>query len=207
MDDTVQQNNARLMDGATVTNQDTRSGHSANLGEDGKIALAGEFKGKPKKAVAISMWVKLKDVKGNHSLFRATDLNNIVHYDLGVHDGKGSWVHHDDSGKELFRVESRSSDIKPGEWHNIVGEYNSIQGAASLWVDGRRVSQKNGISGPLSQKWNALVVFGGKTAGLLDNIFMFRCPLDRTKIVALYVAAAARNEAVSKGSNGKPLNK
>ena len=201
LDDSLQKNNVRLTDGVTVTDRSlTKHGHSAKLGKHGKIVLAKDFKGRPRKAIGISMWVKLDSIIGNYSLFRALDgATNETRYELAVHDGKGFWVHYDDSGKVLFKVESVSSDIRAKKWHSIAANYNAVQKKATLWVDGRLVSkQDKAISGPLSQRWNKVVVFGGKTAGLLDNVFMFRCPLDRTKIVALYVAAATPASADKK---------
>ena len=197
------QNEVYLKDGATLTGQDIITGKAVDLGDDGKVYVGSRFKGKPKKSVAISLWVKLKETKGYHSLFRATDLNNVVHYELSSHDGKGSWVHHNDNGNELFRVQSDSPVIKPRQWQHVVGVYDYKDAKASLWVDGKKIVEKDGIHGQLAQKWSLLSVFGGKTQGLMDNIELFRCPLDRTKVVALYVAAASPKDN-KKSSIEKP---
>ena len=190
-DDSPQKNNGQLQGEARILKDETDQGRSIDFGNNGKIVLKPGFKGKPKNSVAISMWVKLNDVEGVIPLITATDATNFVRYDLLLRNGRGEWVHRGDSGRELFRVQSSSSDITPGKWHNIVGSYDSMSKTASLWVDGKQVSKEDGISGVLSQKWNKMTIFGGKARGDMDNIFMFRCPLDKTKIVALYVSAAS----------------
>lgn len=190
-DDSPQKNNGQLQGEARILKDEIDQGRSIDFGNNGKIVLKPGFKGKPKKSIAISMWVKLNDVKGVIPLMTATDATNFVRYDLLLRNGRGEWVHRGDSGRELFHVQSSSSDITAGKWHNIVGSYDSMSRTASLWVDGKQVSKEDGISGMLSQKWNKLTIFGGKARGDMDNIFMFRCPLDKTKIVALYVSAAS----------------
>lgn len=190
-DDSPQKNNGRLQGDAHILKDETDQGRSIHFGNNGEIVLKPGFKGKPKKSIAISMWIKLNDVEGVIPLITATDATNFVRYDLLLRNGRGEWVHRGDSGKELFRVQSGSSDITAGKWHNIVGTFDSMTTTASLWVDGKQVSKEDGVSGVLSQKWNKLTIFGGKARGDMDNIFMFRCPLDKTKIVALYVSAAS----------------
>lgn len=193
-DDSPQKNNGKLEGEARVLKDEADLGRSVVFGNKGKIVLEDDFKGKPKKSVAISMWVRLNNIKGTVPLITATDATNFVRYDLLLRNGKGEWVHRGDSGRELFRVQSSSSDVTPGQWHNIVGSYDSVSRTASLWVDGKQVSKQDGIMGVLSQKWNKLTIFGGKSRGDMDNIFMFRCPLDKTKIVALYVTAASHKD-------------
>ena len=193
-DSSEQRNEVFLKDGAGLTDKGIISGKAVNLGNDGKIYVGSKFKGKPRKSVAISLWVKLENEQGNHSLFRATDLNNVVHYQLLSRDGKVSWIHHGDDGKELFRVQSDRPVLKARKWQHIVGVYNYQSSKASLWLDGRKLKEKNAIQGHLAQKWSLLSVFGGRTKGLMDNIQLFRCPLDRTKVVALYVATASPKE-------------
>lgn len=191
-DDSPQKNNGQLQGEAHVLKDAADQGRSVEFGNNGKIVLKPGFKGKPKKSIAISMWVKLNNVKGvTVPLITATDSTNFVRYDLLLRNGRGEWVHRGDSGRELFRVQSSSSDVTAGKWHNIVGSYDSMSRTASLWVDGKQVSKEDGIIGVLSQKWNKLTIFGGKARGDMDNVFMFRCPLDKTKIVALYVSAAS----------------
>lgn len=191
LDDSPQKNNGQVEGEVRVLKDEADLGRSVDFGNNGKIVLKEGFKGKPKKSVAISLWVKLNNVKGAVPLITATDATNFVRYDLLLRNGKGEWVHRGDSGRELFRVQSSSSDVTAGQWHNIVGSYDSVSRTASLWVDGKQVSKQDGITGVLSQKWNKLTIFGGKSQGDMDNIFMFRCPLDKTKIVALYVSDAS----------------
>ena len=192
LDDSLQKNNMQLQDGAKPLKDRMDSGHSAYLGDKGKIVLNSTFKGTPKESVAVSMWVKLNTIKGNIPLLTATDVNDVSHYILLLRDGKGVWVHKMDSGRDLFSVQSSFPVITAGQWHNVVGSYNSFTKTASLWVDGKEVSKQEGINGMLSQRWNKLTIFSGKKAcGYIDNIFMFKCPLDKTKIVALYVSAAS----------------
>lgn len=194
LDDSPQKNNGKLEGEARVLKDETDLGRSVDFGNNGKIILDDDFKGKPRKSVAVSTWVKLNSIKGTVPLITATDATNFVRYDLLLRNGKGEWVHRRDSGRELFRVQSSSSDVTAGQWHNIVASYDSASKIASLWVDGKQVSKQDGVSGALSQKWNKLTIFGGKSHGDMDNIFMFRCPLDKTKIVALYVSDASHKD-------------
>lgn len=203
-DDSPQKNNGQLQGEARILKDEADQGRSIDFGNNGKIVLKPGFKGKPKKSIAISMWVKLNNVKGVIPLITATDATNFVRYDLLLRNGRGEWVHRGDSGRELFRVQSSSSDVTAGKWHNIVGSYDSMSRTASLWVDGKQVSKEDGISGVLSQRWNKLTIFGGKAHGDMDNIFMFRCPLDKTKIVALYVSAASPKD-VKRDEIERPL--
>ena len=193
-DTSEQKNEVYLKDGATLTAKGIITGQAVNLGDDGKVYVGSKFKGKPKKSVAISLWVKLEDLKGDHPLFRATDLNNVVHYELSSQNGKVSWAHRSDNGKELFRVQTDSPVLKARQWQHIVGVYDYNNAKASLWINGEKIREKNGVSGELAQKWSLLSVFGGRTKGFMDNIQLFRCPLDRTKVVALYVASASPKE-------------
>ena len=193
-DDSLQKNNGRLQGEAQVLKDHADQGRSVDFGNNGKIVLKPGFKGKPKKSIAISLWVKLKNVQGVIPLITATDERNFVRYGLQLRNGRGEWVHRGDSGRELFRIQSSTPDVTAEKWHNIVGSFDSMSRTASLWVDGKQVSKEDGISGVLSQKWNKLTLFGGKARGDMDNVFMFRCPLDKTKIVALYVSAASPKE-------------
>jgi hypothetical protein len=194
LDDSPQGNNAELEDGAYVSNEDAKSGLSVNLGKNGYMIVPDDFKGKPTNAAAISMWAKLKNIQGDNPLFQAYD-NKTIHYGLSVLDGKASWVHRDDAGYQLFNVTANESKFTPGKWHHIVGAYSAKEKKATLWLDGKKIGSKTGITGPLSQNWDKLSMFAGKTAGVADNVFMFRCSLDRTKIVALYVTAASPKDA------------
>ncbi|XP_068753250.1 uncharacterized protein [Montipora capricornis] len=194
LDDSPQKNNGKFEGEAHVLKESEDLGRSAEFENNGKIVLADNFKGKPRKSVAISLWVRLDSVQGTVPLITATGEENFVWYDLLLRDGKGEWVHRGDSGKELFRVQSSSPDVTAGQWHNIVGTYDAVTKSASLWVDGKEVARQDGISGLLSQKWNKLTIFGSKSRGEMDNIFMFRCPLDKTKIVALYVSDASHKD-------------
>lgn len=193
-DDSLQKNNGRLQGEAQVLKDHADQGRSVDFGNNGKIVLKPGFKGKPKKSIAISLWVKLKNVQGVIPLITATDERNFVRYGLQLRNGRGEWVHRGDSGRELFRIQSSTPDVTAEKWHNIVGSFDSMSRTASLWVDGKQVSKEDGINGVLSQKWNKLTIFGGKARGDMDNVFMFRCPLDKTKIVALYVSAASPKE-------------
>lgn len=196
LDDSPKINNAQLEDGAYTTNIGSKAGISASIGDDGYLKIPSTFKGKPKKAAAISMWVKLRDVNGINPLLQISDRNDTVHYDLSIVDGKPQWVHRNDTDNELFKVTANNdAHFTAGVWHHIVGTYSSKDKEASLWLDGKQVGSQKDVTGLLSQEWSHVYMFEGKTSGLADNIFMFRCPLDRTKIVALYVAVASPKDA------------
>ena len=194
LDDSPQKNSGKFEGEASIMKDEEDLGRAVKFGSNGKIVLDDDFKGKPRKSVAVSMWVRLDSIRGTVPLITATDETNFVRYDLLLRNGKGEWVHRVDSGRELFRVQSSSPDVTAGQWHNIVGSYDSKTKSASLWVDGKQVSRKDNINGMLSQKWNKLTIFGGTSRGEMDNIFMFRCPLDKTKIVALYVSDASHKD-------------
>lgn len=195
LDDSPQGNNAELESGAFVSDEQAKSGLSVNIGEDGYLDVQDDFKGKPTKAAAVSMWVKLKDVEGNNPLFQTFE-NSSKHYDLSVVDGRLSWGHLDDLGKAIFHV-TANDDAKftSGKWHHVVGAYSDKTKKATLWLDGKKVGSEENASGLLSQNWDKVTLFKGKTSGVADNVFMFRCSLDRTKVVALYVAAASPKDA------------
>lgn len=187
------------MSGAFVSDENAKSGLSVKIGEDGYMDVPEDFKGKPTRAAAVSMWVKLKDVEGNNPLFQ-THENSALRYDLSVMDGRVSWGHLDDLGKAIFHV-TANDDAKftPGKWHHVVGTYSEPSKKAILWLDGKKVGSEENVSGLLSQKWDKVSLFKGKTSGVADNVFMFRCSLDRTKVVALYVAAASPKDAKRSG--------
>lgn len=196
LDDSEQGNNAELESGAFVSDEQAKSGLTAvNIGEDGYLDILEPFKGKPTKAAAVSMWAKIKDVEGKNPLFQTYE-NSSVRYDLSVMDGRVSWGHLDDLGKAIFHV-TADDDAKfiPGKWHHIVGTFSDKTKNATLWLDGKKVGSEEGVSGLLSQNWDKVSMFKGKTSGFADNVFMFRCSLDRTKVVALYVAAASPKDA------------
>ena len=199
LDDSPQYNNAELQNGAFVSDQQAKSGLSATIGEDGYMDIPGEFKGKPTKAAAVSMWAKIKSVDGSNPLFQTYDhIENStgLHYDLSVVDGRLSWGHRDDLGKALFHVIANDdAKFTPGKWHHIVGAYSGKTKKATLWLDGKKVGSEENVSGILAQNWDNVSLFRGKTSGVVDNVFMFRCSLDRTKVVALYVAAASPKDA------------
>merc|ERR1712150_146038 len=111
---------------------------------------------------------------------------------MGIVDGKAIWTHRSDIDQEIFKVKAgNDSRFTAGAWHHIVGAYSSKNKEATLWLDGKEIGHQKDVMGKLSQDWTKVLMFEGKTAGFADNIFMFRCPLDRTKIIALYVAAAS----------------
>lgn len=196
LDDSPEINNAELEDGAYITNTDSKSGISASIGHDGYLQLPNTFKGMPKKAAAISMWIKLSDVKGVNPLFQAEDRNSTVHYDLSIVDGKPLWVHRNDTDQEMFKVTANDdAHFTAGAWHHIVGAYSTKYKEATLWLDGKQIGSQKNVTGMLSQDWSKVYMFEGKTSGLADNIFMFRCPLDRTKIIALYVSVASPKDS------------
>ncbi|XP_032240272.2 uncharacterized protein LOC116619522 [Nematostella vectensis] len=191
-DDSIEGNDAELEQGAFVSDETAKSGLAMNLGQQGFLKLADKFKGKPRRSVAVSMWVKLDDTNGYNPLLRAIGDDDITHYELAVNNSKGLWVHRDDNGAVVFQVESNGTKgLTPGSWHHILGSFNGREGNASLWVDGKATGSQSGVTGSLSRHWNMVKMFEGKTSGIVDNVFMFRCPMDRTKIVALYVAAAS----------------
>lgn len=190
LDDSPKTNNARLEDGAYVINTGSSSKTSATINDDGYVDIPGTFKGKPKKAAAISMWINLKSVDGANPLFQASDRNGTTHYDLSIVNGRATWTHRDDTDQEIFKVKaSDESRFTAGKWHHIVGTYSSKNKKATLWLDGKEVGHQKDVTGKLSQDWTKIFMFEGKTVGLADNIFMFRCSLDRTKVIALYVSA------------------
>ncbi|XP_031568290.1 uncharacterized protein LOC116302991 [Actinia tenebrosa] len=196
LDDSPQGNNAELDDGAYVSDQQAKSGLSLHIGEDGHMEIPESFKGKPTRAAAVSMWVKLQDVSGKKPLFQTYENEESLHYDLSVVDGRLSWGHLDDIGKVIFHVTAdENAKFTPRKWHHIVGAYSDKTKEATLWLDGKKVGKEENVSGLLSRNWDRVSLFKGKTSGDADNVFMFRCSLDRTKVVALYVAAASPKDA------------
>ena len=90
-DDSPQKNNGHLQGDARILKDETDQGRSIHFGKNGEIVLKPGFKGKPKKSIAISMWVKLNDIEGVIPLITATDATNFVRYDLLLRNGRGGF--------------------------------------------------------------------------------------------------------------------
>lgn len=153
------------------------------------MLLDGErFEPKPRQAITISLWVKLLQTDGIHSLFDTVGSKSDHHngqYHFEIVDGKVRWFHRDENAEQVFSVTTEPV-IKRDQWTNIAATYDANLGEAKIFVNGELKTVDVG-RGELSMDWGAKAGFGTHTdgralLGYIDDIYIYSRALDRLEI-------------------------
>ena len=103
--------------------------HSCGMAErliGGQIEFDGEkFAPKPKSAVSIAVWIKLKSSKGRQSIFYTVGGGQ---YNLASEDGKIVWSHIGDDNNVTFRLVTLNEYLQPNKWAHIAATYDAVEG-------------------------------------------------------------------------------
>lgn len=157
--------------------------------DGGDVLLDGEHFGpKPRQAITISIWVKLLQTDGVHSLFDTVGSISDHHngqYHFEIVDGKVRWFHRDENAEQVFSV-TTDPIIKRDQWTNIAATYDANLGEAKIFVNGELKTVEVG-HGELSMDWGAKAGFGTHTdgralLGYIDDIYIYSRALDRLEI-------------------------
>ena len=153
------------------------------------MLLDGEhFTPKPRQAITISLWVKLLQTDGIHSLFDTVGSKSDHHngqYHFEIVDGKVRWFHRDESGEQVFSI-TTDPIIKRDQWTNIAATYDANLGEAKIYVNGELKTVDVG-HGELSMDWGAKAGFGTHTdgralLGYIDDIYLYSRALDHLEL-------------------------
>ena len=157
--------------------------------DGGDVLLDGEqFEPKPRQAITISLWVKLLQTDGIHSLFdtvgsKSDHKNGQYHFEIV--DGKVRWFHRDENAEQVFSVTTEPIIVRD-QWTNIAATYDANLAEAKIFVNGELTTVDVG-HGELSMDWGAKAGFGTHTdgralLGYIDDIYIYSRALDHLEI-------------------------
>ncbi|XP_065055660.1 uncharacterized protein LOC135684164 isoform X2 [Rhopilema esculentum] len=172
-------NNAYLNKGAAVYDTHGKCRHAARIIEGSDILLDGRnMRVKPREAISISVWIRMDNTEGVHSIFDTIGANSrhvLGQYHFEIVGGAVRWFHRDENGTQIFSAITEPNFVSPREWNHLVASYDSQTGETKIYVNGSRVADTKG-SGLLSQDWGGRVGLGRHkdTRDLQGDIDEFR---------------------------------
>jgi hypothetical protein len=90
---------------------------------------------------------------------------------------------------EEFHLKSNGINIHNGSWHNIVVSYSSVEGVASLFVDGNNVSELPawGLA-KAKEYWNSTIgtVFNNAFQGYISYVKIHGTALNKDEVLNRY---------------------
>ena len=157
--------------------------------DGGDVLLDGEhFEPKPRLAITISLWVKVLQTDGVHSLFdtvgsKSDHKNGQYHFEIV--DGKVRWFHRDENAEQVFSVTTDPVIVRD-QWTNIAATYDANLAEAKIFVNGQLKTVDVG-HGELSLDWGAKAGFGTHTdgralLGYIDDIYIYSRALNHLEI-------------------------
>jgi len=178
-DDSGNDINAILINGARVTKHDSKCGAALDL-NGGELVIRGQTLSKRGiDAITIAMWVKVRTEKRDISFFNiageSSDGAGAV-IALEIKDGRMHWTHVDESGDVVFDLETvQQSEMPVGLWSHIAATYDPAKGHARLYIDSQFIKEAQG-NGKMSSQFKGKVSIGkgGTLPGLVDEFYFFQ---------------------------------
>ena len=108
LDQSTYDNDAHINGDVTIADTGTSCRHVAMLGRGSELKFDGSaMEVKPREAITLSVWLKLRSVGGDHSIFdtigaRSTHTHGQFHFE--VNDGAVRWFHRDEDERIVFDV-------------------------------------------------------------------------------------------------------
>ena len=177
-DDSGNNINALLMNGARVTKIDAKCGASLDL-NGGELLIRGQtLSNRGIDAITIAMWVKMRKEERDLSLFNIQSKANDgagAEIALEIKDGRLHWSHTDESGDVVFNLFTVQQSTMPvGLWSHVAATYDPAKGFARLYVDSQFIKEVQGNGKMSSQfKGKILIGRGGSVPGLVDEFYLF----------------------------------
>lgn len=180
-DDSGNDINGILFNGAHVTKQDSKCGAALSF-DGGELIIRGQTLGsRGMDAITVAIWVKVvkSEAASDMSLFNidsdAKDGSGAV-IALEIKDGRIHWSHIDESGDVIFNLETLQQSAMPmGLWSHIAATYDSHKNQARLYIDSQFIKEEIGVGKMSSQfKGKISVGKGGSIKGLVDEFYLFQ---------------------------------
>ncbi|XP_028410253.1 uncharacterized protein LOC114532854 [Dendronephthya gigantea] len=205
LDNSMENNNATLNHGATVTKVEGSCGVCAQL-LGGNINIQGKgFRGIPQSEVTIAFMIKLLRVNGLLHLFETIgghSKHQKLQYRLEVQDGKLIWFHRNSLGNTLFSVATDEPVLTAGAWNHVLVTYTVVTGTAQVFINGaltKEVVKDPGV--PLSTDWEKYVGIGSEEGekdlrGYIDEFYIFNKTLKEMEIKNLMSKCSGAKSSV-----------
>lgn len=156
----------------------------------------------PTKAMTVAAWVKCENTGGHHAIFnaRASDATWIVHPELRS-EGNFRWLLRANGGATIFDI--RAGVVKWDTWLHYAGTYDSKQGVAILYIDGKEVGRQTNLGATIAEDWGmgARVGYNIDNArpftGLMDDLTIYRRALSQEEILSQMEGGPVAFQAVS----------
>lgn len=102
----------------------------------GDIIFDGEnFRGIPRKAITIAVWVKLSTALGIQSIFDTIgghSRHRDGQYHFEIDNGRVRWFHRNEDGNTVFSVVTDDIVVREGKWTLITGTYSADRNRARV---------------------------------------------------------------------------
>ncbi|XP_028405849.1 uncharacterized protein LOC114528425 isoform X2 [Dendronephthya gigantea] len=189
-------NDGLINQGFQITPGAGKCDNAGNL-NGGDIIFDGEnFRGIPRKAITIAVWVKLSTALGIQSIFDTVGSHSRHkdgQYHFEIDNGRVRWFHRNEDGKTVFSAVTDDIVVREGNWNLITGTYSVDRNRARIYVNGDMKKETNGKKMSLSGDWGFKAGIGKHEhpygarvlRGMVDEFSIFPSELSRLQILVL----------------------
>jgi hypothetical protein len=126
----------------------------------------------PRDGMSVVAWVNVDSLADHHAIFnaRAGDSTWLVHPEVRT-EGNYRWLLRSDGGSTIFDM--RAGSVKQKTWVHFAGVYDSGEGMARLYIDGKEVGSNPGKA-RVAKDWG----MGARVGYNIDNARPFTGLMD-----------------------------